>query len=71
MAKTLSERHDKEIFFYEKFGDKIKHIGLPKIYASRLTHNSNGLHNGCILMEDLGEKGAMENIFKGLNKNQV
>lgn len=67
----MSERHDKEIYFYEKFAHKIKHVALPKIYASRLTHNIKGIHNGCILMEDLSKNSVMEDILNGLNKAQV
>lgn len=67
-AGKLSERHNKEIHFYENFGSRINHVHLPKIYIAN-TSTPKNLESGCILMEDLN--GLMPNFFEGLNKIQV
>lgn len=43
---------------------------MAKIYVTRLAE-ANNLEMGHILMEDLGQKNLMPNIYEGLTKIQV
>uniref|UniRef100_A0A915EM76 CHK kinase-like domain-containing protein n=1 Tax=Ditylenchus dipsaci TaxID=166011 RepID=A0A915EM76_9BILA len=70
-AVKLAERHDKEIYFYEHFAKRIKHVHLAKIFNSRTSYSTDGLENACILMSDLGVHGLMPNLVVGINKAQV
>ncbi|KAI1730210.1 ecdysteroid kinase domain-containing protein [Ditylenchus destructor] len=70
-ALKLAERHDKEIYFYENFSKRIRHVKLASMYNSRTSFSTDSLENACVLMEDLGIYGVMPSVPVGLTKLQV
>lgn len=70
-AVKLAERHDKEIYFYENFAKRIKHVKVAAMYNARTSFSTDSLENACVLMEDLGIYGVMPSVPVGLTKLQV
>uniref|UniRef100_A0A914Z007 CHK kinase-like domain-containing protein n=1 Tax=Panagrolaimus superbus TaxID=310955 RepID=A0A914Z007_9BILA len=69
LKEFLTKAHNRECFVYSSIVSNLG-IKVPKIYFFE-EKNDERERDGCIVMEDISEKGALQNVLKEINYQQV
>lgn len=78
-SRYVGVDHNLEVQFYDDVASNAPQVpstgafddSLPKVYATGACETGADISSAFILMEDLGERGGLANVGKGLSKGQV